>query len=370
MKSGDLNLAEPHQQQTYVGSAGYKNSFAYDKCVEILIDSVVNPDNSFSWGGDYQLPVYYGLLNQDFVTSIRRSSTYDESSFAREFLSKWTSTLEGSLFDFDKLSGLRKIKRAEWKARNEDDIYYVLSVDVARNSARTVAEIFKVRRTKDHFTKSVVNIILMEGRNFLYQAARIKELDAAFNFDTVIIDANGLGVGLMDFLMTDNVSEHDGVSYPPWNIQNIKDYSQYAVDQKMGAIPKIHVIKTNQHSAGAIHTTAYNELFSGKVKLLVDEAEAKDQLMTLQKGQKMGLQERLRYMEPYKHTSLLINETSNLKINRTNTYLKLELIRTDAEKDTFSALEYGLHVISEQERDYFAKLRKPRSTFSGAMLFN
>lgn len=192
MKSGELNLAEPHQQQTYVGSAGYKNSFAYDKCIEILIDSVVNPDNSFSWGGDYQLPVYYGLLNQDFVTSIRRSNTYDESSFAREFLSKWTSTLEGSLFDFDKLSGLRKIKRAEWKARNEDDIYYVLSVDVARNSARTVAEIFKVRRTKDHFTKSVVNIILMEGRNFLYQAARIKELDAAFNFDTVIIDANGL----------------------------------------------------------------------------------------------------------------------------------------------------------------------------------
>lgn len=50
--------------------------------------------------------------------------------------------------------------------------------------------------------------------------------------------------------MTDNVSEHDGVSYPPWNIQNIKDYSQYAVDQKMGAIPKIHIIKTNQHSAG------------------------------------------------------------------------------------------------------------------------
>lgn len=192
MKSGELNAAEPHQQQTYVGSAGYKNSFAYDKCIEILIDSVLNPTESFSWGGDFQLPMYYGLLNEQFVNSIKRSGTYEESSFAREFLSKWTSTVEGSLFDFEKLNGLRKIKQAEWKAYNDDNVFYVLSVDVARNSARSVAEVFKVRRTADHFTKSVVNIFLMEGRNFQYQAAKIKEWDAAFNFDTVVIDANGL----------------------------------------------------------------------------------------------------------------------------------------------------------------------------------
>jgi len=119
-----------------------------------------------------------------------------------------------------------------------------------------------------------------------------------------------------------------------------------------------------------IHTNCYNELFSGKVKLLVDEKEAKDKLLEMQKGQKMGLQERLRYMEPYKHTSLLVNETTNLRINRNNTYLKLELIRTDAEKDTFSALEYGLWVISEQEREYYARVRKPRRSITSAMLFN
>ena len=192
MKSGELNPAEPHQQQTYIGSAGYKNSFGYDKCIEILVESVLHPDRAFSWGGDYRLPLYYGLLNEEFVRSIRNSNTYEESSFAREFLSKWTSTMEGSLFDFDKLNSLRKLKTAEWKAENDDDVFYVLSVDVARNSARTVAEVFKVRRGADHFTKNIVNIFTMEGRNFLYQAAKIKELDAAFGFDTVVVDCNGL----------------------------------------------------------------------------------------------------------------------------------------------------------------------------------
>lgn len=119
-----------------------------------------------------------------------------------------------------------------------------------------------------------------------------------------------------------------------------------------------------------IHSAAYNELFSGRVKLLIDEKEAKDKLLEMQKGQKMGLQERLRYMEPYKNTSLLVNETSNLKINRNNTYLKLEMIRTDAEKDTFSALEYGLWVISEKEKEYYANLRRPRRSITSAMMFN
>lgn len=119
-----------------------------------------------------------------------------------------------------------------------------------------------------------------------------------------------------------------------------------------------------------IHSNAYNELFSGRVKLLIDEKEAKDVLLEKQKNKKMGLQERLRYMEPYSNTTLLVNETTNLKINRNNTYLKLEMIRTDAEKDTFSALEYGLWVISEKEKEYYATLRKPRRSIAEAIKFN
>lgn len=370
MTTGELNPNEIHQQQTFVGSAGYKNSYAYDKVIEILVDSVLNPDKAFCWGGSYVVPMYHGLLNQDFVDGLRRSETYDEDSFAREFLSKWSSTAEGSLFDFEKLQGLRKIKRAEWKARNDEDVFYVLSVDVARNSARTVAEIFKIRRGKDYFTKDVVNIITMAGRNFLYQAAKIKELDSAFDFHTVVIDANGLGVGLMDFLMTENVEATTGITYPSWNIQNISEYKQYAIDQKVGAPAKIHVIKTNQHSAGNIHSNAYNELFSGRVRLLIDEKAAKSALLDLQKGRRMGLQERLRHLEPYKNTTLLINETSNLKINRNHTYLKLDMIQTNAEKDTFSALEYGLWVISSMESEHYASMRTRRSRWSNMMFYN
>ena len=190
-QDGSLNPNEIHQQQLYITSAGHRQSFGYDKTVEILIGAVLNPSKNFVCGFDYKIPMYYGLINKNFIEDLQSSNTYDESSFAREYGSKWTSTVEGSLFNYDKLASLRTIKKAEWKPTVEQEVFYVASVDVARSSARSVIEIFKVRRGKDHFTKNLVNIFLMEGRNFLYQAARIKELDMMFGFDWIVVDANG-----------------------------------------------------------------------------------------------------------------------------------------------------------------------------------
>lgn len=334
--------------------------------------SVIDPKNYISYGGDYRIPMYYGLLSESFVNQLRNAGTYDDASFSREFLSKWTSSVEGSLFEFEKLNKMRRLKKAEWKARRneKDNVFYVASVDVARHSARTIVEIFKVKIGEDFFKKSIVNVIPMEGRNFHYQAQQLKRLDDAFDFDTVVVDGNGLGVGLIDFLMVPTVDDETGLTFPAWNVQNVDKYKDFARDQKVGAPFKIHIIKTNQHSAGDIHSHAYNELFSNKVSLLIDDKEAKQILMEKVKGGKMSPQERIRFLEPYKWTSMLVAETSNLKINRTSTSLKLEMIRTDSEKDTFSAMEYGLWVIGLKEKDYYAKLRRKSRRMSSYMFFD
>lgn len=357
MRTGELNHAEKHQQQTYVGSAGYKNSFAYNKCIETTIMAAIQPDNYFSWGGSYKIPMYYGLLNKDFVQQLRTAGTYDDDSFSREFLAKWTNTIEGSFFDYDKLSRLRTVKHAEFSGKSRADVFYIASVDVARHSARTIVEVFKVHRGTEHFNIKLVNIIPMEGRNFHYQSVKIKELDAAFGFMSVVVDANGLGSGLVDFLMMENEAE-DGTKYSAWNVENIKKYSQYAPDQKIGAPAKIFIIKTNQHSAGDIHSHCYQKLYSGHVHFLIDEKEAKENMQITKIGQKKDYHQRMLAMEPFKWTTVLINETSNLKLNRNNTNLKLERIQGDLEKDTFSALEYGLWYLKEVEQSYYASLRK------------
>lgn len=367
---GELNPREPSQQQLYVGSAGTRNSFAYDKNMEILVTCAIAPDKAFAWGGDYKIPVYYGLLDNEFVVDQMNSSTYSEADFAREYGSKWTSEIEGSLFSYDALTKLRTIQRAERKAEEKDNIFYILSVDVARSSARTVLEVIKVHIGEDYFTKRVVNIQTIIGGSFLYQALRIKELDSRFNFNRIVIDANGLGVGLVDFLMVENFDETEGILYSPYNVDNIKEYPDYVPDQKVGAPPKLHLIKTNQSNAGTIHSLAYKELFSGRVRLLVDTKVARQKLLKTAKGARMGLVERDRFLAPYNNTNLLIDETSNIKIKKNTVGLSIEMIDGRKEKDTFSALEYGLYYISKIEQDYYAKRRKRKTSWSQAVFYN
>lgn len=83
-KSGLVNPHEPHQAQFYMTSAGQKNSYAYQKLIELLILEIITPRSSFVWGCDYRVPMHFGLLDQNFIREIKMSATYKDDTFARE----------------------------------------------------------------------------------------------------------------------------------------------------------------------------------------------------------------------------------------------------------------------------------------------
>ena len=126
------------------------------------------------------------------------------------------------------------------------------------------------------------------GATFLQQALRIKELDSRFNFNRVVIDANGIGTALVEVLMTENTDINNGLIYPPYNVDNIKDYPDYNSEQKIGAAPKLYLIKTNQSNAGTIHSTAYGELFSGKGEIVSRYESSQTKTLSTRKGSRMG----------------------------------------------------------------------------------
>ena len=83
-KSGLVNPNEPHQAQFYMTSAGQKNSYAYQKLIELLILEIITPRSSFVWGCDYRVPMHFGLLDKNFIREIKMSATYKDDTFARE----------------------------------------------------------------------------------------------------------------------------------------------------------------------------------------------------------------------------------------------------------------------------------------------
>jgi hypothetical protein len=84
-------------------SAGVKTSFGYDKLIDIFENSIIDPENSFVFGCDYRIPVMHGLLDKTYVNKLKMSPSYNEESFAREYMSIWSGSSDDSWFNFDKM---------------------------------------------------------------------------------------------------------------------------------------------------------------------------------------------------------------------------------------------------------------------------
>ena len=72
-----------NKSQIYITTAGWKNSFAYDKLIELLIRSLIEPDEVMIMGGTYETPIVEGLLDEDFVEQLKLAGTFNEDSFDR-----------------------------------------------------------------------------------------------------------------------------------------------------------------------------------------------------------------------------------------------------------------------------------------------
>jgi hypothetical protein len=123
-----------NKSQIYVTTAGYKNSFSYEKLIQILCQSVARPNDAIILGGSWRVPVVEGLLDKNFVRDLKMDGTFNEDSFDREYNSIWTGDIESAFFSSERFDRQRKIQLPEWKysSRTSKEGYYILGVDVGK----------------------------------------------------------------------------------------------------------------------------------------------------------------------------------------------------------------------------------------------
>lgn len=366
-KARIVNPYERHQAQFYLTSAGQKSSFAYQKLVELFEMQIYNPKGAFVWGCDYKVPMIHGLLPKNYLQEIKMSSTYKDDSFAREYLGLWTGGSSESWFDYDKASKYRKLVNPENNQNVGDrkDIFYIISVDVGRLNCQTVVSIFKVFENQGDFRSSLVNMYVLgtspETKHFSIQAIDLKLIIKAFQPREVVIDGNGLGVGLMDYMVKPSFTTW-GEQLPGYCSVN-NDYPDYTKKLYPDAEKLIYIIKANTALDSKIHSNCYARVFSGRVKLLIREQDAKNKLLATKIGQKMKIQKRQERLRPHELTTRLLEEMSNFKIKQTGTNgtdIKLEKINSNMLSDKFSSFEYGLWRIKELEEEYSKTKKKKR----------
>ena len=346
-----------NKSQIYITTAGWKNSFAYQKLIELLIRSIIEPDEVLVLGGTYNTPVTEGLLDENFVEELKLAGTYNEDSFDREYRSKWSGDVENAFFSSEKFDKHRVLLQPEYEysGRSSKSAYYVLGVDVGRIGCTTEVCVFKVTpQIQGSALKTLVNIYTYEAEDFEQQAINLKKLYYKYKARAISIDANGLGIGLIDFMTKTQLDPESGDSLPPFGVEGGTSEDILETYKKVNKDPDaekdaLYLIKANAPINTEAHTYAQSQMFSGKVKFLIDEAQAKTKLMSTKVGQAMDTDKRNDYLKPFTLTTILREQMLNLVEENEGTNIILKQVSKSIRKDKFSAFEYGLYYIKKQE---------------------
>lgn len=356
--TGTINENEPHGTENYVTTAGNKDSFAYRKAVEIFIDSIIKPKESFYWGGDYALPILMGLYDKKKLEQQKNSITFSEDSFLRENMSRWTGGNSESAFNFERIRKYRVVVNAETSAptnrEHNDDAFYLIAVDVARTNDKTALVVLKVLPKEQEFHYKVVNIVKMANADFTLQAIELKRLISIFNPKEVVIDANNLGSALLDEMVKPTFSPIDGVMFPAYGVSNLDEWK----DKSKNLNKLIYGIKANSVNNSNIITTSISKISLGKVRFLISDSEARTKLMATKTGARMKFSKKEDFLRPYRLTTELIEEMVNLRIKQTGVFVQVERINKTRHKDLYSALSYGIFRGEELAVNFYKNRRK------------
>lgn len=341
-----------NKSQIYVTTAGWKSSFAYEKLIELVIKMVIEPDEAFVLGGTWRVPVLEGLLQRTFVNDLKTSGTYNDASFAREYESEWSGDAENAYFSVERFDKYRVLLQPEYEysGRSNKSAYYVIGVDVGRKGCTTEAVVIKVTpQAQGTSLKSVVNIYTYDEEHFETQAINLKKLYYKYKARKLVIDGNGLGIGLLDYMVKGQVDPETGDFLPDFGVENDEDkfYKKYKTENT--ETDAIYVIKANMPINTEAHSYVQTQLSSGKIKFLIDESQAKVKLLGTKIGQTMDPEKRNEYLKPFVETTILREQMLNLIEDNEGVNIILKMANRGVGKDKFSAFEYALYYIKQEE---------------------
>lgn len=363
-----------NKSQIYVTTAGWKGTFAYDKLIQLLVWMVTEPEKAFIMGGTWRIPVLVKLLDKTFIKDLQQDGTYNEASFDREYESKWSGTTENAFFNGETFDKHRVLNQPEYEHSGRSSVhsFYVLSVDVGRKGCDSVVCVWKVTpQSTGPAIKTLVNIYTMNDTHFEDQAIKLKRLYYKYKARRLVIDANGLGIGLVDYMVKPQHDPITGDDFPDFGVYGgtqedaADEYKKFRTENTEE--DAMYLMKANAPVNTEAHANFQTMLNAGKIKFLIDERIAKQKLLNTKAGQKMSPEKRAEYLKPFTLTSILKEEMGNLREENEGVNIILKQANKGIRKDKFSAAEYGLLYIKMEEE---SKKRKKKFKITDMMFSN
>ena len=365
-------------KEIYMSSAWMKSHWLFDKAKAYTVNMLDDTKKYFVCSLPYQIAIKEGLLLREQIEDEMSESDFDAMKFSMEMESLFYGDTDGAFFTFDDVSQRRKLKTPLYPpslvrtnrnlkipdlALNERRI---LSIDIAlmaskknKNDASSIIINSAIPTNNDNYISNIVYLENFEGLKTEELALIVRRLYSWYKCTDLVIDTNGVGLGVFDALTQDMVDPETGDLYPALSCCNDKLMAERC---KVDNAPKvIWSIKANAAFNNEVCILLRSGLQNGKINLLISEFEAEETLKDKFKGfNKMLPFEQLQYKMPFIQTTLLVYELISLEHEVKGTNIKITE-KTGMRKDRYSSLAYNYWVQCQLEREM---LRKPKTGFN------
>ena len=219
---------QERNKEIYMSSAYFKSSWAWKKLQAYVVNFFDDSKRYFCCGLPYQLSIKEGLLSREQIRDEMSEADFNELAFTMEMEAIWFGDTGDNLFKFDEFNKRRKIRNAflplkfyNDKIRLPDTTSIekrILSLDVAlmgstkkkKNDAAAIYINSAIQTDDVSYHSNIVYGETFEGLTTDELGIITMRYFYKYKCTDLVIDANGVGLGVYDFICKDQYDSETG----------------------------------------------------------------------------------------------------------------------------------------------------------------
>lgn len=371
---------QERNKEIYMSSAYFKSSWAYKKAQSYTLNFFDDTKKYFICGLPYQVSVREGLLSRSQLEDEMSEADYNELVQQMEMECLWFGDTDGSLFKFDELTARRRLRKAfpPLSFCNDKITIPKLTATGKRILSIDVALMQSTKKKKNDASAIFINDLIQVNdtayqSNFVYgetfEGLKTDELGMIvmkyfyeYQCTDLVLDTNGIGLGVYDFITKDQVCQENGKRYQAMTCINDKDMAERCKVRDANKV--VWSVKANANFNNEICVLLRNGIQNGKINFLISEQDADSSLKETYKGYfKMSQTEQAKLKMSYVQTTFAVYELIKLDHEVKNGNIKVKEVE-GMRKDRYSSIAYSYWCACQLELKLKPKTQDTQSLVS------
>lgn len=376
--------------EVYLSSGWYSSEWGYQRYQE-CVKGMLENEGMFACSLPFTVALEHGLTSERMIRKEMKKESMSASKFLMEYCALFFHEREGAFYQSKFINPCRTIEDKDvfYPPNKNDYLRYkmlddkpyqipkvkgeirIISCDIAISKGKgksskdnSIYDCIRLIPKNGEYERHLVCMESYLGKDAESQAIRIKELFEDFQADYIIIDTQGIGYTVADYLYKKSFDKDRGKEYPGY--VSFNDDAKIDYEIKRSGVPVVYAMNASANLNMQMNNSLRDAFYTQKIKLPITELDAKSLIFQTENIKSNDLKRKIsiesELLLPFIQTDLLVNEMIGLETIWNEDTFKLKE-KGSAKKDRFSALLYGNFLCDYLEKENYKKLNKKKGGY-------